>query len=80
MNSAIATVTIRDRLGPGSPSPLPPVPRLLVQLASAWRARPGSNPRFRSVVTRDSSVVSRNCIRIPIAGRDEWEEASRQSA
>jgi len=40
----------------------------------AWGspARPGSDPRF--------SVLRERVIRIPIAGRDEWEQAARQSA
>jgi hypothetical protein len=44
----------------------------LVQLASAWRARPGSDPRF--------SVQRDRVIRIPVAGRDSWEQATREPA
>jgi len=37
-----------------------------------WRARPGTDPRF--------SVRRERAVRIPIAGRDEWEQAARLSA
>jgi hypothetical protein len=38
-----------------------------------WRARPGTDPRF-------SVRPAERVIRIPIAGRDGWAEAARQSA
>ena len=38
-----------------------------------WRARPGTDPRFRSAMAEQR-------IRIPIAGRDDWERAARESA
>ena len=43
------------------------------QVRPEWRARPGTDPRFRSAMAEQR-------IRIPIAGRDEWERAAQRTA